>query len=158
MIATAKRLASVQEYYFSRKLREVSQMVQQGHPVINMGIGSPDLAPHPDVVNALSKATKHPSANMYQSYQGLPELRSAIADFYQNHYQVTLDPNTEALPLMGSKEGIMHISMAFLNKGDQVLFPNPGYPTYAAVTKLVEAEPVLYNLTAANHWQPDFEA
>ena len=158
MIATAKRLASVQEYYFSRKLREVSQMVQQGHPVINMGIGSPDLAPHPDVVNALSKATKHPSANMYQSYQGLPELRSAIADFYQNHYQVTLDPNTEALPLMGSKEGIMHISMAFLNKGDQVLFPNPGYPTYAAVTKLLEAEPVLYNLTAANYWQPDFEA
>ena len=158
MIATAKRLASVQEYYFSRKLREVSQMVQQGHPVINMGIGSPDLAPHPDVVNALSKATKHPSANMYQSYQGLPELRSAIADFYQNHYQVTLDPNTEVLPLMGSKEGIMHISMAFLNKGDQVLFPNPGYPTYAAVTKLVEAEPVLYNLTAANHWLPDFEA
>ena len=158
MIATAKRLASVQEYYFSRKLREVSQMVQQGHPVINMGIGSPDLAPHPDVVNALSKATKHPSANMYQSYQGLPELRSAIADFYQNHYQVTLDPNTEVLPLMGSKEGIMHISMAFLNKGDQVLFPNPGYPTYAAVTKLLEAEPVLYNLTAANYWQPDFEA
>jgi len=158
MIATAKRLASVQEYYFSRKLREVSQMVQQGHPVINMGIGSPDLAPHPDVVNALSKATKHPSANMYQSYQGLPELRSAIADFYQNHYQVTLDPNTEVLPLMGSKEGIMHISMAFLNKGDQVLFPNPGYPTYATVTKLVEAEPVLYNLIAANHWQPDFEA
>ena len=158
MIATAKRLASVQEYYFSRKLREVSRMVQQGHPVINMGIGSPDLAPHPDVVNALSKATKHPSANMYQSYQGLPELRSAIADFYQNHYQVTLDPNTEVLPLMGSKEGIMHISMAFLNKGDQVLFPNPGYPTYAAVTKLVEAEPVLYNLTAANHWLPDFEA
>ena len=158
MIATAKRLASVQEYYFSRKLREVSQMVQQGHPVINMGIGSPDLAPHPDVVNALSKATKHPSANMYQSYQGLPELRSAIADFYQNHYQVTLDPNTEVLPLMGSKEGIMHISMAFLNKGDQVLFPNPGYPTYAAVTKLVEAEPVLYDLTAANYWQPDFEA
>ena len=158
MIATAKRLESVQEYYFSRKLREVSQMIQQGHPVINMGIGSPDLAPHPEVVNALSIAMEHPRANMYQSYQGLPELRSAIADFYQNHYQVTLDPNAEVLPLMGSKEGIMHISMAFLNKGDQVLFPNPGYPTYAAVTKLVEAEPVLYNLTAANHWQPDFEA
>jgi LL-diaminopimelate aminotransferase len=158
MIVTAKRLESVQEYYFSRKLREVSQMIQQGHPVINMGIGSPDLAPHPEVVNALSIAMEHPRANMYQSYQGLPELRSAIADFYQNHYQVTLDPNSEVLPLMGSKEGIMHISMAFLNKGDQVLFPNPGYPTYAAVTKLVEAEPVLYNLTAANNWQPDFEA
>lgn len=158
MITTANRLASVQEYYFSRKLREVAQMVQKGHPVINMGIGSPDLAPHPEVIKALSNAMEHPRAHMYQSYQGLPELRSAIAAFYYKHYQVTLDPNTEVLPLMGSKEGIMHISMAFLNKGDQVLFPNPGYPTYAAVTKLVEAEPVLYNLTAANHWQPDFEA
>lgn len=158
MISTANRLASVQEYYFSRKLREVTQMVQKGHPVINMGIGSPDLAPHPEVVKALSNAMEHPRAHMYQSYQGLPELRSAITAFYHKHYQVTLDPNTEVLPLMGSKEGIMHISMAFLNKGDQVLFPNPGYPTYAAVTKLVEAEPVLYNLTAANHWQPDFEA
>ena len=158
MIATANRLASVQEYYFSRKLREVAQMVQEGHPVINLGIGSPDLPPHPEVVKALSDAMVHPRANMYQSYQGLPELRSAITDFYQNHYQVALDPNTEVLPLMGSKEGIMHISMAFLNKGDQVLFPNPGYPTYASVTKLVEAEPILYNLTAASHWQPDFEA
>ena len=158
MITTANRLASVQEYYFSRKLREVAQMIQKGYPVINMGIGSPDLAPHPEVIKALSNAMEHPRAHMYQSYQGLPELRSAIAAFYHKHYQVTLDPNTEVLPLMGSKEGIMHISMAFLNKGDQVLFPNPGYPTYAAVTKLVEAEPVLYNLTAANHWQPDFEA
>ena len=158
MITTANRLASVQEYYFSRKLREVAQMVQKGHPVINMGIGSPDLAPHPEVIKALSNAMEHPRAHMYQSYQGLPELRSAIAAFYHKHYQVTLDPNAEVLPLMGSKEGIMHISMAFLNKGDQVLFPNPGYPTYAAVTKLVEAEPVLYNLTASNHWQPDFEA
>lgn len=158
MITIANRLASVQEYYFSRKLREVAQMIQKGHPVINMGIGSPDLAPHPEVIKALSNAMEHPRAHMYQSYQGLPELRSAIAAFYYKHYQVTLDPNTEVLPLMGSKEGIMHISMAFLNKGDQVLFPNPGYPTYAAVTKLVEAEPVLYNLTAANHWQPDFEA
>ncbi|MDC0875101.1 aminotransferase class I/II-fold pyridoxal phosphate-dependent enzyme [Flavobacteriaceae bacterium] len=158
MITTANRLASVQEYYFSRKLREVAQMVQKGYPVINMGIGSPDLAPHPEVIKALSNAMEHPRAHMYQSYQGLPELRSAIAAFYHKHYQVTLDPNAEVLPLMGSKEGIMHISMAFLNKCDQVLFPNPGYPTYAAVTKLVEAEPVLYNLTAANHWQPDFEA
>ena len=158
MITTANRLASVQEYYFSRKLREVAQMIQKGYPVINMGIGSPDLAPHPEVIKALSNAMEHPRAHMYQSYQGLPELRSAIAAFYHKHYQVTLDPNAEVLPLMGSKEGIMHISMAFLNKGDQVLFPNPGYPTYAAVTKLVEAEPVLYNLTASNRWQPDFEA
>ena len=158
MKSTAARLKSIKEYYFSRKLREVTQLIKSGNPIINMGIGSPDLNPHPDVIKALTEAMNHPSAHMYQSYQGLPELRDAIVDFYKKFYKVTLDPNTEVLPLMGSKEGIMHISMAFLNKGDQVLFPNPGYPTYAAVTKLVEAEPVLYNLTAANHWQPDFEA
>ena len=158
MITTANRLASVQEYYFSRKLREVAQMVQKGHPVINMGIGSPDLAPHPEVIKALSNAMEHPRAHMYQSYQGLPELRSAIAAFYHKHYQVTLDPNTEVLPLMGSKEGIMHISMAFLNEGDQALIPNPGYPTYTSVTKLVGATPLFYDLNAANNWQPDFEA
>jgi len=113
MIATANRLASVQEYYFSRKLREVAQMIQAGHPVINMGIGSPDLAPHPEVIDALSKAMEHPRANMYQSYQGLPELRSAIANFYQKHYQVNLDSNAEVLPLMGSKEGIMQFRWLF---------------------------------------------
>lgn len=158
MTTTAHRLESVQEYYFSRKLREVAALVKAGHPVINMGIGSPDLAPPPAVAEALAKSLAHPKAHMYQSYQGLPELREAMAAFYQNNYGVALDPQTEILPLMGSKEGIMHISMAFLNKGDQALIPNPGYPTYAAVTQLVEAEPVYYNLKEENHWQPDWDA
>ena len=158
MRETAQRLASVQEYYFSRKLREVAAMIQAGHPVINMGIGSPDLPPPAAVEQALTSALQHPKAHMYQSYQGIPELREAMATFYQKHYGVSLDFQTEILPLIGSKEGIMHIAMAFLNKGDQVLIPNPGYPTYAAVAKLVEAEPVFYNLKEANQWQPDFEA
>ena len=158
MNKTAKRLESVQEYYFSRKLREVAQRIKKGQPIINMGIGSPDLPAHPTVIAALQNALSHPKAHMYQSYQGLPELRESISEFYQTHYQVTLDPNTEVLPLMGSKEGIMHISMAFLNPGDQVLIPNPGYPTYASVTRLMEAEPISYPLSEANNWQPDFEA
>ena len=154
----AQRLASVKEYYFSAKLREVAALVQAGKPIINMGIGSPDLAPHPSVVEALNKGMSHPRAHMYQSYQGLPELRKAIADFYQRFYQVELDSTEEILPLMGSKEGIMHISMAFLDKGDQVLIPNPGYPTYSSVTRLLEAEPINYDLCIENHWQPDFAA
>jgi aspartate/methionine/tyrosine aminotransferase len=155
---TATRLQSVKEYYFSRKLREVAAMIKEGKPVINMGIGSPDLEPHPEVVRALNEAMQHPKANMYQSYQGLPELRKAISDFYKTHYEVTLDPNSEILPLMGSKEGIMHLSMVYLNPGDQVLIPNPGYPTYASVTRLMEAEAVVYDLKATHGWQPDFEA
>ena len=155
---TATRLQSVKEYYFSRKLREVAAMIKEGKPVINMGIGSPDLEPHPEVVRALNEAMQHPKANMYQSYQGLPELRRAISDFYKTHYEVTLDPNSEILPLMGSKEGIMHLSMVYLNPGDQVLIPNPGYPTYASVTRLMEAEAVVYDLKATHGWQPDFEA
>jgi len=135
----------------------VNGLIQAGKPVLNMGIGSPDLPPHPSVVEALQAAMDHPKANMYQSYQGLPELREAIAHFYDRNYKVLLDPAAEILPLMGSKEGIMHISMAFLNKGDQVLIPNPGYPTYSAVTQLVEATPVFYDLSAQHHWQPDFE-
>ena len=157
-ISTATRLESVKEYYFSKKLREVAALIKAGKPVLNMGIGSPDLPPHPSVVEALHGAMVHPRANMYQSYQGLPELREAIAHFYDCHYAVTLNPSSEILPLMGSKEGIMHISMAFLNKGDEVLIPNPGYPTYNAVTQLVEATPVFYDLTAENNWQPDFKA
>ena len=134
-------------------------MIQQGHPVINMGIGSPDLAPHPEVSQGLVQMPWNiPERTCIRAIRGYQNSARRLQRFTINHYQVTLDPNAEVLPLMGSKEGIMHISMAFLNKGDQVLFPNPGYPTYAAVTKLVEAEPVLYNLTAANHWQPDFEA
>jgi aspartate/methionine/tyrosine aminotransferase len=155
---TARRLNTVQEYYFSKKLREVAAMVAEGKPVINMGIGSPDLPAHPKVVASLKESFDYPKVHQYQSYQGLPELRQAIADFYRKYYQCTADPNSEILPLMGSKEGIMHISMAFLNPGDKVLIPNPGYPTYQSVTRLVEAEPVFYNLNAQNQWQPNLEA
>ena len=155
---TARRLNTVQEYYFSKKLREVAAMVAEGEPVINMGIGSPDLPAHPKVVAALKESFDYPKVHQYQSYQGLPQLRQAIADFYRKYYQYTADPISEILPLMGSKEGIMHISMAFLNPGDKVLIPNPGYPTYQSVTRLVEAEPVFYNLNAHNQWQPNLEA
>ena len=155
---TARRLNTVQEYYFSKKLREVATMVAEGKPVINMGIGSPDLPPHPKVVAALKDSFDHPKVHQYQSYQGLPELRQAIANFYEKNYSVAANPNSEVLPLMGSKEGIMHISMAFLNPGDKVLIPNPGYPTYQSVTRLVEAEPIFYDLKADHQWQPDLEA
>jgi aspartate/methionine/tyrosine aminotransferase len=154
----ARRLNTVQEYYFSKKLRVVAAMVAEGKPVINMGIGSPDLPAHPKVVTALKDSFDHPKVHQYQSYQGLPELRQAIADFYHKHYKYIADPNSEILPLMGSKEGIMHISMAFLNPGDKALIPNPGYPTYQSVTRLVEAEPVFYDLKAEHQWQPDLEA
>ena len=154
---TARRLDRVQEYYFSKKLREVRAMIASGKPVINMGIGSPDLPPPQEVVDALHNSMSHPTAHKYQSYQGIPALREAIADFYQKQYGVTLNPENEILPLLGSKEGIMHISMAFLNPGDQVLVPNPGYPTYTSVTRLVEAEAVFYNLEEDYHWQPHLE-
>ncbi|WP_190811258.1 pyridoxal phosphate-dependent aminotransferase [Flagellimonas sp. S3867] len=155
---TAERLNTVQEYYFSRKLREVRAMINAGKPIINMGIGSPDLAPSPKVLETLKASMDDIGAHQYQSYQGLPELREAIADFYQMKFEVQADPATEILPLMGSKEGIMHISMAFLNEGDEVLLPNPGYPTYASVTKLVGAVPKTYDLNADKGWFPDLEA
>jgi aspartate/methionine/tyrosine aminotransferase len=158
VIQTAKRLEIVEEYYFSSKLREVRQLASEGKPIINMGIGSPDLRPSQAVIDAVTLAMQEENAHQYQSYQGLPELRKGMADFYQNNYGVALNPNTEILPLMGSKEGIMHISLAFLNEGDQVLIPNPGYPTYSSVTNLVGAVPVYYDLVAANNWEPDFEA
>ncbi|MBF6641903.1 aminotransferase class I/II-fold pyridoxal phosphate-dependent enzyme [Flavobacterium sp. J49] len=158
MITTANRLNSVQEYYFSRKLREVRQLIAEGKPVINMGIGSPDLAPEKTVIEAMSQSMLDDKAHEYQSYQGLPELRKGMADFYANQFKVALDFNSEILPLMGSKEGIMLISLAFLNEGDEVLIPNPGYPTYASVTELVQAKAINYDLTKANDWQPDFEA
>ena len=158
MIQTAIRLNSVQEYYFSRKLREVRQLIAEGKLVINMGIGSPDLAPDITVIEAMQKAILDNKAHEYQSYQGLPELRKGMADFYKNHFNVDLDFNTEILPLMGSKEGIMHISLAFLNEGDEVLIPNLGYPTYASVTELVQAKAVYYDLTATTNWQPNFDA
>lgn len=157
MIQTANRLNSVQEYYFSRKLKEVRQLISEGKPVINMGIGSPDLSPDKSVIEAIQKAMFDDKAHEYQSYQGLPELRKGFADFYSNKFGVNIDYNLEILPLMGSKEGIMHISLAFLNEGDEVLIPNPGYPTYASVTELVQAKPVYYDLTEENDWQPNFE-
>ena len=156
MITTAKRLESVEEYYFSSKLREVRQLLSEGNPIINMGIGSPDLHPSKEVIEAIKNAMHDENAHQYQSYQGLPELRKGFADFYATHFGVTLDFNTEILPLMGSKEGIMHISLAFLNEGDAVLIPNPGYPTYTSVTKLVGAEPIYYDLKENNNWEPDF--
>ena len=153
----ANRLEHIKEYYFSRKLKEVRALVSKGKDIINMGIGSPDLQAPDTVVTALQKGLLDPTAHQYQSYIGLPELREAIGDFYHKFYDVSVNPSNEVLPLMGSKEGIMHISMAFLNPGDQVLIPNPGYPTYSAVTKLVEATPVLYDLDASNNWLPDLE-
>ena len=153
MINPANRLKSVQEYYFSKKLREVRELAAAGKPIINMGIGSPDLMPPAKVIDAIQKSFNDEVAHKYQSYQGLPELRNSIAQFYKHKFNVIANPSDEILPLMGSKEGIMHISMAFLNEGDQVLIPNPGYPTYTSVTKLVGAEPIYYNLSEDNNWQ-----
>lgn len=158
MIEVANRLKNVEEYYFSKKLREVAFLKSQGKPIINLGIGSPDLEPPFKATMLLRDSLDDEGANKYQGYQGLPELRSEIANFYKTRYKVTLSSQTEVLPLLGSKEGIMHISMAFLNAGDKVLIPNPGYPTYAAVTKLLEAKPVFYDLKEDNNWQPDFIA
>ncbi len=157
MMKAANRLDTVQEYYFSKKLREVRALSTEGKPIINMGIGSPDLQPPAKVIEAIQQAVVIEGAHKYQSYQGLPEFREAVADFYKNKYNVEVSSDHEILPLMGSKEGILHISMAFLNKGDKVLIPNPGYPTYTSVTNLVEATPIFYELTSENNWEPDFE-
>lgn len=154
----ANRLNNVKEYYFSIKLREVRDLIAQGQPIINLGIGSPDLSPPKEVIDAITNASKQTQNHGYQSYQGVPEFRKSIADFYKKYYTVAdLDINSEILPLMGSKEGILHISMAYLNAGDEVLIPNPGYPTYTSVTNLVEAVPVFYDLKEENNWFPDFE-
>ena len=158
MIQTADRLKTVEEYYFSKKLREVRGLIANGKPIINMGIGSPDLAPSQEVIKAIQSAVTDNGAHQYQSYQGLPEFREAIADFYATKFNVIVNPLDEVLPLIGSKEGIMHISMAFLNEGDIALIPNPGYPTYTSVTKLVGAEPKYYDLYDDNNWFPDLEA
>lgn len=157
MIQTAERLKTVQEYYFSKKLREVRGLIAQGKPIINIGIGSPDLPPSAAVVESIQQAVLDNGAHQYQSYQGLPELRNAIASFYESKFEVNVDASSEILPLMGSKEGIMHVSLAFLNPGDEVLIPNPGYPTYTSVTKLVGAVPKYYDLTETNSWFPDLE-
>ncbi|MGK2857793.1 MAG: pyridoxal phosphate-dependent aminotransferase [Thermoanaerobaculia bacterium] len=144
MITPAKRIDSVSEYYFSRKLAEVRQLDQGPVRVINLGIGSPDLAPDPGVIDELAASARSAAAHGYQSYRGVPELRRAIAEFSSDTYGVSLDAETMILPLMGSKEGIMHISMAFLDEGDEVLFPDPGYPTYASVARLAGATPRAY--------------
>ncbi|GEM52864.1 aminotransferase [Empedobacter brevis NBRC 14943 = ATCC 43319] len=155
MIAEAQRLQSVQEYYFSKKLQEIANM-KTDIPIISLGIGSPDLQPHPEVIQELIKNSQS-GINGYQSYRGIPEMREAMAIFYKNKFGVEVNAATEVLPLMGSKEGIMHISMAFLNEGDKVLIPDPGYPTYTSVTELVQAEPLFYDLKDENDWLPDFE-
>lgn len=157
MIQKADRLSNVKEYYFSKKLREVAALRKKGKEIINMAIGSPDLPPPDAVIKALNETTNTKGAHQYQSYQGITELREAIANFYLKHYRVSLNPYREILPLMGSKEGIMHISMAFLNKGDSVLIPDPGYPSYASVSNLMQANIISYNLNASNNWLPDYK-
>lgn len=155
-ISKANRLQEVKEYYFSRKLKEIKALEDNGRKIINLGIGSPDLAPSEKTVYKLMEEGLKKENHTYQSYSGIPELRSAFAKFYKRFFKVTLEQN-EILPLMGSKEGIMHISMAFLNPGDGVLVPNPGYPTYSSVSKLLGAEIMNYNLTEENQWLPNFE-
>ncbi|MCY4162548.1 MAG: aminotransferase class I/II-fold pyridoxal phosphate-dependent enzyme [Flavobacteriaceae bacterium] len=157
MIEVAHRLSQFSEYYFSHKLREVEQLKKQGKPIINIGIGNPDFFPHESTLEHMISSLKDQNAHQYQSYRGLEALRDAISSYYQRVYQVQLDPQDEILPLMGSKEGIGMISLAYLNKGDQVLIPNPGYPTYASATMIAEAKPLYYHLYASNDWLPDLD-
>ncbi len=155
IVKKSDRLNHVNEYYFSTKLQEIRNLQNSGKPIINLGIGSPDLAPPKEVIQAISKAIIQNDKHSYQSYKGIPEFRKAIADFYKKYFQVTLNPENEILPLLGSKEGIMHISMAFLNKGDSVLIPNPSYITYASVADLLGVKTISYNLSEKNNWFPD---
>ena len=157
-IQPAKRLDNVNEYYFSRKLKEIAEMNAQGKNVISLGVGSPDLPPSSATIETLAQKAHKPEAHGYQPYVGIPDLRKGFAAWYQKWYGVTLNPNTEIQPLIGSKEGILHISLAFLNPGDGVLIPNPGYPTYQSVSMLAEAKIINYDLVESNGWQPDFEA
>ena len=157
-ISTASRLNTVEEYYFSTKLKQIAQFKAEGIPVINIGIGSPDLAPSQKTIDALTAAAANPDHHAYQGYQGIPALRKAFADFYATHYQVELNPASEVLPLMGSKEGIMHIAMAYLEAGDETLIPNPGYPTYQAACSLAGAKVVPYELSEKTGWLPDLDA
>ena len=157
MLQFSDRLKNLKEYYFSVKLREVNKLIKSGQNIINMAIGNPDISPHKNVKKALTDSLKFDKSHMYQSYQGIPELRSSISIYYERKYNVILEKNSEILPLMGSKEGIIHISLAFLNKGDRVLIPNPGYPTYLSATKMVEAKPVFYDLEENNKWYPNIE-
>ena len=157
IIQQAQRIQQVQEYYFSKKLAEIRQLRAQGKNIINLGIGSPDLAPSNTVIDTLIEGVKQPQNHAYQSYQGVPEFRESIASYKAQTYGVKLDPANEILPLMGSKEGVMHLMMAFVNPGDKVLIPNPGYPTYSSVAQLLGAEVQAYDLTEENQWKIDFE-
>lgn len=156
-IEVADRLHHTEEYYFSKKLREIDAMNKAGTQVINLGIGSPDLPPHPEVIAVLSNAAQQANVHGYQNYKGSPVLRKAMADWYARYYAVDLDPQTEILPLIGSKEGIVHICMTYLQAGDEVLIPNPGYPAYSSAVRISGAQGIPYELKADRNWQPDFE-
>lgn len=156
-IQPANRLELVSEYYFSRKLKEVAQLNAEGRDIISLAIGSPDMPPSPATVERLCETARQPNAHGYQPTIGTPELRKAMAGFYKRWYGVSLDERTEIQPLIGSKEGILHITLAFVNPGDEVLVPNPGYPTYTSLSKILGAKVVNYNLRADNGWQPDFD-
>ena len=153
----ADRLSGIEEYYFSTKLRQIDEMNKAGKNVINLGIGSPDLPPHPDVINTLAEEAKKPNQHGYQSYKGSPVLRNAISKWYKKWYNVDLNPDSEILPLIGSKEGIMHICMTYINPGDVVLIPNPGYPTYKSAATIAGANVIAYTLKKENNWCPDFD-
>ncbi len=155
---TANRLASINEYYFSQKLREIDVLNKEGKKIINLGIGSPDLPPHPDVIKVLQDEAAKLNTHAYQSYKGAPTLRNAVSAWYNTWYDVELNADTEVLPLIGSKEGIMHICMTYLNDGDEALIPNPGYPTYKSAVTLAGGVCVDYDLVEDNNWLPDFEA
>ncbi|MDB5246174.1 MAG: aminotransferase class I/II-fold pyridoxal phosphate-dependent enzyme [Segetibacter sp.] len=157
-IKVSERLNGIGEYYFSQKLREIDELNRQGKKIINLGIGSPDLPPHPDVIKVLQEESVKPNTHAYQSYKGSPVLRNAIAVFYKTWYGADLNADSEVLPLIGSKEGIMHICMTYLNAGDEALIPNPGYPTYSSAVKLAGGKCVEYELKDENNWEPDFEA
>ncbi len=156
-IQPASRVSEVKEYYFSKKLREVARLNAEGRDIISLGIGGPDRMPADEVIDTLCEEARKEGNHSYQSYTGLPALRQAYADFYRRWYGVELDPSKEILPLIGSKEGILHVSLALLNPGDGVLVPNPGYPTYTSVSRLAQAEVFNYDLTEKNGWLPDFD-
>ncbi|MDQ6815718.1 MAG: aminotransferase class I/II-fold pyridoxal phosphate-dependent enzyme, partial [Bacteroidota bacterium] len=156
-IKVSERLNGIGEYYFSQKLREIDELNKQGKKIINLGIGSPDLPPHPNVVKVLQEEAAKPDVHAYQSYKGSPVLRNAVSAFYKDWYQVDVNPNTEVLPLIGSKEGIMHICMTYINNDDEALIPNPGYPTYSSAVKLAGGVCREYPLTEKNNWEPDFK-
>lgn len=157
LIKPAERLSLVEEYYFSRKLKEVAQMNAAGMDVISLAIGSPDMPPSPQTIDKLCEVARQPEAHGYQPTMGTPELRGAMAGFYRKAYGVNIDPKTEVLPLIGSKEGILHTTLALVNVGDEVLVPNPGYPTYTSLSKILGAKVVNYSLSEENDWQPDFD-